>query len=157
MKGARRGLVLTLVLTLVAAIGGGSNALGLFHPFLDDESVKIYGVEPTESPLLSEGQAAPHKIQGLGPNVVPEILDQEIWDELLHIESDVAITYEHSADRAQEVVRAIESLGRRGAAIQADSADAAAVRRSVPLNAMCSRKCDTPFSASLSWRVPVAT
>ena len=45
--------------------------------------------------------------------------------------ADVAITYERSADRAAEVVRAIEEGGRRGVAIQADSADAAAVKRSV--------------------------
>ncbi|WP_438344480.1 SDR family NAD(P)-dependent oxidoreductase [Methylorubrum populi] len=45
--------------------------------------------------------------------------------------ADVAITYERSAERAEEVVRAIESKGRRGFAIQADSADAAAVKRSV--------------------------
>ncbi|MBY0396334.1 MAG: 3-oxoacyl-ACP reductase FabG [Thermoleophilia bacterium] len=45
--------------------------------------------------------------------------------------ADVAITYERSADRAAEVVRAIEAKGRRGVAIQADSADAAAVTRSV--------------------------
>jgi NAD(P)-dependent dehydrogenase (short-subunit alcohol dehydrogenase family) len=45
--------------------------------------------------------------------------------------ADVAITYEHSADRAAEVVRAIEGKGRRGLAIQADSADPAAVKRSV--------------------------
>lgn len=45
--------------------------------------------------------------------------------------ADVAITYERSAERAEEVVRAIESKGRRGLAIQADSADAAAVKRSV--------------------------
>ncbi|GGF74873.1 3-ketoacyl-ACP reductase [Azorhizobium oxalatiphilum] len=45
--------------------------------------------------------------------------------------ADVAITYERSADRAAEVVRAIEARGRRGFAIQADSADAAAVKRSV--------------------------
>jgi 3-oxoacyl-[acyl-carrier protein] reductase len=45
--------------------------------------------------------------------------------------ADVAITYERSADKAKEVVRAIEALGRRGFAIQADSADAAAVKKSV--------------------------
>lgn len=45
--------------------------------------------------------------------------------------ADVAITYEHSVDRAAEVVKAIEAKGRRGLAIQADSADAAAVKRSV--------------------------
>lgn len=50
---------------------------------------------------------------------------------LAHKGADVAITYERSADRAAEVVRAIEAAGRRGVAIQADSADAAAVTRSV--------------------------
>jgi 3-oxoacyl-[acyl-carrier protein] reductase len=60
--------------------------------------------------------------RGIGASIALALADQG---------ADVAITYERSADRAAEVVRAIEEKGRRGLAIQADSADAAAVKRSV--------------------------
>jgi 3-oxoacyl-[acyl-carrier protein] reductase len=60
--------------------------------------------------------------RGIGAGIAQRLAEQG---------ADVAITYERSADRAQEVVRAIEAQGRRGVAIQADSADPAAIRRSV--------------------------
>ena len=78
---------------------------------------RIYGVEPAESPLLSEGRAAPHKIQGLGPNVVPEILDQGIWDELLHVTSADALTYARRAAAEEGLLVGISS----GAALVAAS------------------------------------
>ena len=77
----------------VAGIGTGGTLTGVGTVLRERvPGVKIYGVEPAESPLLSEGHAAPHKIQGLGPNMVPEVLDQGIWDELLHISSEDALT-----------------------------------------------------------------
>ena len=66
---------------------------------------------------LPAGQAAPHTLQGLGPNVVPEILAQGIWDELLHIESDVAITYARRAAAEEGLLVGISS----GAALAAAS------------------------------------
>ena len=48
-------------------------------------------VEPLDSPVLSGGQPGPHKIQGLGPNFVPEILDTELYDEVLDISLDDAV------------------------------------------------------------------
>ena len=102
----------------VAGIGTGGTLTGVGQVLRQEKpGVKIYGVEPSESPLLSEGQAAPHKIQGLGPNVVPEILDQGIWDELLHIESDVAITYARRAAAEEGLLVGISS----GAALAAAS------------------------------------
>ena len=100
----------------MAGIGTGGTLTGVGQVLRQEKpGVKIYGVEPSESPLLSEGQAAPHKIQGLGPNVVPEILDQGIWDELLHIESDVAITYARRAAAEEGLLVGISS----GAALAA--------------------------------------
>jgi cysteine synthase A len=48
-------------------------------------------VEPTESPLLSSGQFGPHKIQGIGANFVPDVLDREIYDEIVHVDAPTAI------------------------------------------------------------------
>lgn len=100
----------------VAGIGTGGTLTGVGTVLREKvPGVKIYGVEPAESPLLSEGHAAPHKIQGLGPNVVPEVLDQGIWDELLHITSDDALTYARRAAKEEGLLVGISS----GAALAA--------------------------------------
>ena len=94
----------------VAGIGTGGTLTGVGRVLREQRpGIKIFGVEPTESPLLSEGRAAPHKIQGLGPNVVPEVLDQGIWDELLHIPSDDAIAYARRAAREEGLLVGISS------------------------------------------------
>jgi cysteine synthase len=100
----------------VAGIGTGGTLTGVGGVLREERpDVKIFGVEPTESPLLSEGRAAPHKIQGLGPNVVPEVLDQDIWDELLHIPSDDALVYARRAAAEEGLLVGISS----GAALAA--------------------------------------
>ena len=102
----------------VAGIGTGGTLTGVGAVLREKvPGVRIYGVEPAESPLLSEGRAAPHKIQGLGPNVVPEILDQGIWDELLHVTSKDALTYARRAAAEEGLLVGISS----GAALVAAS------------------------------------
>ena len=102
----------------VAGIGTGGTLTGVGTVLREKvPGVRIYGVEPAESPLLSEGRAAPHKIQGLGPNVVPEILDQGIWDELLHVTSEDALTYARRAAAEEGLLVGISS----GAALVAAS------------------------------------
>lgn len=102
----------------VAGIGTGGTLTGVGQVLREQiPGVKIFGVEPTESPLLSEGKAAPHKIQGIGANVVPEVLDQTIWDELLHIESDTALAYARRAAAEEGLLVGISS----GAALAAAS------------------------------------
>ncbi|CED92006.1 cysteine synthase A [Actinomyces succiniciruminis] len=102
----------------VAGIGTGGTLTGVGQVLREQiPGVKIFGVEPAESPLLSEGKAAPHKIQGIGPNVVPEVLDQSIWDELLHIESDTALDYARRAAAEEGLLVGISS----GAALAAAS------------------------------------
>lgn len=100
----------------VAGIGTGGTLTGVGTVLREERpEIRIYGIEPAESPLLSDGKAGPHKIQGLGPNVVPEVLDQEIWDELLHITSDDAIEYARRAAKEEGLLVGISS----GAALAA--------------------------------------
>ena len=100
----------------VAGIGTGGTLTGVGTVLRDKvPGIRIYGVEPTESPLLSEGTAAPHKIQGLGANMVPAVLDQGIWDELLHVSSDDALAYARRAAREEGLLVGISS----GAALAA--------------------------------------
>ncbi|MBF0697280.1 cysteine synthase A [Actinomyces bowdenii] len=100
----------------VAGIGTGGTLTGVGQVLRQERpEVKIYGVEPAESPLLSEGSWSPHKIQGMGPNIIPEVLDQQVWDELLHISSEQSIAYARRAAAEEGLLVGISS----GAALAA--------------------------------------
>ena len=53
--------------------------------------VQMIAVEPAESPILNGGQPGPHKIQGIGANFIPEILDQKIYDEVIDVDADTSV------------------------------------------------------------------
>ncbi len=77
---------------LVAGIGTGGTITGAGRTLKKhDPNIKLVAVEPADSPLLTEGKAGPHKIQGLGANFVPEILDRDLLDEVLTCTNDDAI------------------------------------------------------------------
>lgn len=100
----------------VAGIGTGGTLTGVGTVLRDKvPGIQIFGVEPSESPLLSEGHASPHKIQGIGANLVPGVLDQQIWDELLHVTSEEAMDYARRAAREEGLLVGISS----GAALAA--------------------------------------
>jgi len=76
----------------VAGVGTGGTVTGVGR-FLKEQKkdIKIVAVEPASSPLLSGGTAAPHKIQGIGANFIPDVLDTEILDEIITVSDDDAI------------------------------------------------------------------
>lgn len=76
----------------VAGVGTGGTVSGVGHVLKKhDPSIKVYAAEPKESPLLTKGIAASHKIQGIGANFVPENLDRDVLDKILTVASDDAI------------------------------------------------------------------
>lgn len=75
----------------VSAVGTGGTITGIGEYLKSmNPNVKVVAVEPASSPVLSGGQAGPHKIQGIGPGFVPEVLNTEVYDEIIQIENDDA-------------------------------------------------------------------
>ena len=76
----------------VAGIGTGGTITGTGETLRKYKpEVQIYAVEPEASPLLTTGKAGPHKIQGLGANFIPEVLNQKIYDEVLTVSNEDAV------------------------------------------------------------------
>lgn len=76
----------------VAGVGTGGTITGTGQALKAIKpDVQVVAVEPKDSPVLSEGHPGPHKIQGIGPNFVPAILDREVIDEVITVEFDDAI------------------------------------------------------------------
>lgn len=100
----------------VAGIGTGGTITGTGEVLKEAfPSIKIVAVEPAASPILAGGKPGPHKIQGIGANFIPEILDQEIYDEIIHIENDDAFETARQVAKEEGILSGISS----GAAIRA--------------------------------------
>ncbi|MDO4911889.1 MAG: cysteine synthase A [Corynebacterium sp.] len=76
----------------VAGFGTGGTVTGVGSVLKEkNPEVKVYGVEPAGSALLTTGKAGPHKIQGIGANFIPEVLDRKVLDDVLTVENEEAI------------------------------------------------------------------
>lgn len=101
---------------LVAGVGTGGALTGIGQ-YLKEQNpeVKLVAVEPSDSPVLSEGRAGSHKIQGIGAGFVPEVLDTTLYDEVITVESDDAFAIGREIGREEGVLVGISS----GAAVWA--------------------------------------
>jgi len=95
---------------LVAGIGTGGTITGAGQTLKKhNPDIKIIAVEPEASPLLSGGEAAGHPIQGIGANFVPDILDTEIYDEVLDAPTQEAIRFARRASDQEGILAGISS------------------------------------------------
>ena len=103
----------------VAGVGTGGTLSGT-GAYLKSKNpnVKIVAVEPTSSPVLSEGKAGPHKIQGIGAGFVPETLDTGIYDEIIKVANEDAFETGRAIARTEGILVGISSGAALWAAIQ---------------------------------------
>ncbi|MCC3359090.1 cysteine synthase A [Bacillus sp. REN16] len=103
----------------VAGIGTGGTITGA-GPVLKEKypNIQIVAVEPADSPILSGGKPGPHKIQGLGANFVPNVLNTEVYDEVFTVKNDEAIEYARRTGQEEGFLVGISSGAAIFAALQ---------------------------------------
>jgi cysteine synthase len=105
---------------LVGGIGTGGTITGAGEVLKAlKPALQVIAVEPAESPMLTDGRAGPHKIQGLGANFVPGVLNREAYDEVFHVTSDEALTMARRLMREEGLLMGISGGAAVHAAVQA--------------------------------------
>ena len=100
----------------VAGVGTGGTLTGVGEYLkAKNPQIRIVAVEPSDSPVLSEGKSGPHKLQGIGAGFVPEVLNTDIHDEIIQIRSEEAYAASKLLAKKEGVVEGISS----GAALHA--------------------------------------
>ena len=104
---------------VVAGIGTGGTITGVGQVLKERKpSIQIIAVEPEESPILNGGAPGPHKIQGIGANFVPEILDTSVYDEVIDVSAETAVKVARRAAAEEGLLVGISSGAAIDAAVQ---------------------------------------
>ena len=94
----------------VAGVGTGGTLTGVGEYLKSQKpDVKVVAIEPATSPVLSEGKAGAHKIQGIGAGFVPDVLNTKIYDEIITIENDDAFATSKQFGKAEGILVGISS------------------------------------------------
>ncbi len=94
----------------VAGVGTGGTLTGVGEYLKSQKAdVKVVAIEPATSPVLSEGKAGAHKIQGIGAGFVPDVLNTKVYDEIITIENDDAFATSKQFGKAEGILVGISS------------------------------------------------
>jgi cysteine synthase len=94
----------------VAGVGTGGTITGTGRYLKEQKpGIRIVAVEPKESPILNGGSPGPHKIQGIGPNFVPAILDREVYDEVVDVDITESVAMARRLAREEGILAGISS------------------------------------------------
>ncbi|TYZ22211.1 cysteine synthase A [Selenomonas ruminis] len=103
----------------VAGVGTGGTLTGVAHYLKKQkQDVHVVAVEPASSPVLSKGQAGPHKIQGIGAGFVPDTLDTKAYDEVIAIANEDSFQYGRQFSHSEGILVGISSGAALAAAVQ---------------------------------------
>ncbi len=103
----------------VAGVGTGGTITGVGHVLKRKyPGVKVFAVEPEDSPVLSGGKAGPHKIQGIGPGFVPPILDTKVYDAVIRVRTEDAVQTSRKLAKLEGIFVGISSGAACFAAIE---------------------------------------
>ena len=103
----------------IAGVGTGGTVSGVGKLLKEkDENIKVYAIQPAESPLLSGGTASPHKIQGIGGNFIPKNLNFDVVDGIISVESDDAIAMSRQLAKDEALAVGISSGANVAGAIE---------------------------------------
>ncbi len=103
----------------IAGVGTGGTLSGVGHYLKkQNKDIRVVAVEPATSPVLSKGQAGPHKIQGIGAGFVPETLDTKVYDEVIAVANEDAFKYGRQFSHVEGVLIGISSGAALAAAIE---------------------------------------
>lgn len=103
----------------IAGIGTGGTITGAGEVLREKyPNIKIYAVEPADSPVLSGGNPGPHKIQGIGAGFVPSILNTDLYDEIIQVNTEESFDYARRAAKEEGILGGISSGGAIAAAIK---------------------------------------
>ncbi|AIG64631.1 cysteine synthase [Corynebacterium atypicum] len=96
----------------VAGFGTGGTVSGVGEVLKERKpEVQIYAIEPATSPLLSKGEAGPHKIQGIGANFIPEVLDRKVIDDVFTVSNEDAVKWARKLGEEEGILGGISSGG----------------------------------------------